>query len=909
MRGSVALGFALLVGLGGCKDDAPEDSQPVELGPTLTHTVPTDIFYVGDELSLTVNAVDTDGVSSVSVYFRTSGQPYWSSGALTASGDDWSITLPTEELGAPGVEYYFKATDGAGSVSYLPTDLLAEDPFAVPILVRGLELPFFEDFEVEAGQNDIYDLGWAASADGFAGFLWNLTTARAYSGSVSVEHSRGSTEAGELDDWLISPALDFSALDQVQVSWFEYGANTDGAQHRLFISAGSRVPDDGDYVEVSAPPAPASGEWSRARAVNLSEWGGESTVYLAWRYTGANADDWMIDDVSVRALTLDLESEFSASPLPVHPGDDVELVLSLNNLADIAADDLSVTLTLPSGAGVLDADTVSAGAIAGLGSAEADFQLTVDAAWPDNSYMPLHFDVSDGTDTWSFDHTLTVGTRSTARLELDLDESGVVQVTLGQGDPSNPSWEDSFWSVNASAGPLSLEADVTDYYASLPPAAGAERWFARVDSSAAGQIQSFELEYNGETYASSTPLTLDLADATLVYVPEPADPVLVSASSTPSTLSPGSAGVTLSLVLRNDGADASGPVNIRLVSADPDVTINDAGPIEIASFTAGSGAVLPQAFSLDVSADHVDSTSVDLTLELSDDFDTWELPVELAVPWPVIQITGVDIDDRSGGDNDGLLEPGEDATLTLEVSNVGGLGAFGIVSGHLELLSSSTAIATVSPDSQTFGQLSPGTSRDDDFDVSVDAASALGDTLDLVLRLSDGTTTYDAPVQIVLGERPWIQVSVSGDSTGDNNGYTFDLANVRYRCDGTTFEIEFASHTAFDAGTAFVEMWAVPTSAGYSYFRLVLQSGTARLQGYSGGFQALTNPTVSFPDATHARLSWPVSVMNMNTNSFRAGFGAGWCGVDTGSYCDHFPDNWGYYYTGYSSTNFFSFRW
>lgn len=900
---------ALLVALFGCKDDAPVDSQPVEQGPTLSHTPATDPVYLGDALPLSVTASDDDGVESVSVYYRTSGQPYWSTAALVDEGDAWTVTLPTEELSPPSIEYYFKATDGVEAISYLPTDLTLDAPFDVPILVRGELLPFFEDFEVSEGQNNLYDLGWATSADAFQGYLWGLTTSRAWSGDVSAGHTRGSAEAGQLEDWLISPALDFSAASSAQVSWYEYGDNVAVTQHTLYVSTGSRLPDDGDYEEVATLEAPADGAWGRSRAVDLSAWAGEPTVYLAWKYTGASADDWFVDDVSVRALTLDLLSALESSPTPVHPGESVTLDLELTNLASVGADELTVSVVLPEGAGTLQSESVSAGAIAADGSALASFTLTIDAEWPDNSYMPLRLDVTDGADTWTFEHTLTVGLSSWARVELELDQAGVVQVALGQGDPENPNWEENFWGVNASAGTLALEADITDFFAALPPAAGPYRWYARVSSTAAGQVIALELESGGAIYASTGAQTLDTAADTLVYVPEPADPVLVSASTSPGTLVPGQAGATLSLVLRNDGADPSGPLTLRLVSADPDLTITDGGPIDVPTFAAGTGLVLSPVFAFDVSAAHLDSSSLALELEMSDGYDTWTLPFEVAVPWPVLQITGVEVDDGDGGDDDGVLESGESATLTLEVSNVGGLDAFGIVSGTLELAGSSTAIATVSADSQTFGQLGAGDSRDDDFDVSVDAASNAGDTLDLVLHLDDGTTTYTAPVQLVLGERPWILVSVAGDAVGDNNGYTFDIANVRYRCDGTTFELELESHSEYDASTAFVEMWAVPTSAGYVYFRLVLQSGVARLQGYSNGFVALTDPVVSMDDPTRVRMSWPVSVMQMNTNTFRAGFGAGWCGALTESYCDHYPDGWGYYYSGYSSANFFSFRW
>jgi hypothetical protein len=99
------------------------------------------------------------------------------------------------------------------------------------------------------------------------------------------------------------------------------------------------------------------------------------------------------------------------------------------------------------------------------------------------------------------------------------------------------------------------------------------------------------------------------------------------------------------------------------------------------------------------------------------------------------------------------------------------------------------------------------------------------------------------------------------------------------------------------------------TGGEYTYYRLVLQSGVAQLQGYDSGFLSLPSPTVSYPDSTTVLLTWSVADMELGNNLLRFGLGSGWCGTETGSYCDHFPDAWGYYYTGYSSSNFFSMEW
>jgi hypothetical protein len=91
----------------------------------------------------------------------------------------------------------------------------------------------------------------------------------------------------------------------------------------------------------------------------------------------------------------------------------------------------------------------------------------------------------------------------------------------------------------------------------------------------------------------------------------------------------------------------------------------------------------------------------------------------------------------------------------------------------------------------------------------------------------------------------------------------------------------------------------------------MLQGSTASLQGYDSGFINLASPNLSFPDATHAVLGWNIADMGqMTTHNMSVGLGAGWCQMSTGSFCDHFPNGWGYYYhSTYNTSGFFSISW
>ena len=141
------------------------------------------------------------------------------------------------------------------------------------------------------------------------------------------------------------------------------------------------------------------------------------------------------------------------------------------------------------------------------------------------------------------------------------------------------------------------------------------------------------------------------------------------------------------------------------------------------------------------------------------------------------------------------------------------------------------------------------------------------------------------------------------------DGGSLDLARGRWRVVDGVLQLEVESHTAFDTSRAFIESWMESPGSDWSFYRLVLQSGLVELQGYgSSGFVDLSEPTVTFPDATTVRFDITLADMGLSINSLSLGIAAGWCGPDT-YYCDHYPDGWGYPYVAWSPWLFYTIDW
>jgi len=901
----------LLLLLSACsgKGETEEDVALAE-GPTLTHSPPTDTLVEAGSVTLTVSAEDPDGVSTVTVYHRNLGETVWDSTPLErGDGDAWTGLV--DELKAPGLEYYIKGVDGAAdrATTYLPEEA-STTPLALDVRPLTQAIPWTEDFETEEASASLFTLGWWAPSEAFTAYPWILSSARSASGLASAFHPRGYQDIGAIDDWLISPALDLSGVPSAMVRWTEQGATTvDMEGHALYLSTTSRDPADGTFVPVEAAlPAPPEDAWGRSLAYDLSAWAGEPVVYLAWRYTGTDvSDDWYIDDVEVTALVADFSAELDWSPDPVHPGETADLTVSLVNATAASVEGLSATLSLPEGGGTFEADTVEVGSVAGLGSATAPFRLSLDPTLADNRYLPLWLDLTDGSETWSLSLQMTVGLPSTASLGFTLIEDASVSVVIGAGDPEAPLARYEVAAGAFIAGDYSLSADITDAFALLPPVAGPDRWWAVVSADGVGYTTAFTIEVGGVVYVGDSYLSFfDGYDAT-AYLPEPPEPVITASSTSPSTLSPGSE-AALNLSLRNDGAASAGPVVASLRSDDADVTVTSGGPLSLTSdvWAAGASATV-SGFGFTVASSHTDSTPVNLILDLDDGVDQWSLPVSVAVPWPYLRVTRVTIDDDG---NDGILDVGESAELEIELVNAGDRSTSGLVSASLSVEPTSLASATVTAPSGSYGLMTVNTVRDEDgFELTVTGGNP-GDNLDLLLTLTDSGTTYEARTSLFLGAPPWTMLTGFDDPLGDNlDAYDMDFVNGSWRVVGSEVELLLESDVPLDPSTLFIESWGVASSASYTYYRWVLQSGVTTMQGYdASGFSEIGAMEVEFPSATTVLLRWDTADMGLLSRSFSLVLAAGWCGPPE-YYCDHFPDGWGYPYDAFSTGSWFNLSW
>jgi hypothetical protein len=775
----------------------------------------------------------------------------------------------------------------------------------VPVTLEGRPLPFVESFELGEGQDDLGDLGWGGASLAFIGYGWYDATTLAYDGAYAAYHARGYGDDNEMEDWLVSPPIDLSTVASAQVSWYELGSRPEDASHALYATTGDRSLPGDDWQLVAELTAPPEGEWGRA-VVDLSAFAGNQAVSLAWVYTGAEADEWYVDLVEIGELAPWLEATWAVAE-PVSPGGDGTLVVSVENVSGTEAAAATVSVRFPDGGATVTEASQTISDLPVGSVTTADFALHVDEATPDNSYLPVAIDVASGDDLWTFAGTVLVGEASLARVVFTPSESAPVELVLGVGDPDAPAWETSVWSGVAD-GLIDVTLDVTDQREHLPPSAGDGRWFLRASPQVAGEVDLFTITWDGQEYECEDLPVLAAGETGYAYLPEP-PAFSATVTSSPSTLAPGEP-ATLTVTFENAGSASSGAVLATLASADPDVTVTDAGPVDLGDVGADETVTASGAFSIEVASSHTDSTDLALELTLTDDVESWTVPVALAVPYPVLRVTRVEVE--GDDDADGVLDPGETAEVSFEVTNVGDESCDGSVTGTLSVEATSTAGVDVVASSERFGGIVAGGSEypDDPWSVAV-TSGAEGDTVDFLLTLTDSSRSYEVRTTLALGEPAWQSLDPLDDEVGDAvGGWDFDIVRGRYRVNAGTLQIELDSQDAFDPDTLFVEVWGYAAAADWYYYRMLLQSGVAKMQGYgSSGFVDISTLTVSYPDADTVRFETTVADLGLATNSLALGFASGWCGPDE-YFCDHYPDGWGYPYSGdWSSAEWFDLNW
>lgn len=142
--------------------------------------------------------------------------------------------------------------------------------------------------------------GWSTDDLDFIPTSWQATTEFNHTpdGSQAAMHPYSGLwpQFPGQDGWLITPPVEVPAgLNMVLDFWY-FNQYSNGNKYCAVKVNTVNDPSDPNWVQLWRP-ALAYEEW-RQQAVNISAYGGQ-TVYFAFHYQGDDADNWIVDDVTI----------------------------------------------------------------------------------------------------------------------------------------------------------------------------------------------------------------------------------------------------------------------------------------------------------------------------------------------------------------------------------------------------------------------------------------------------------------------------------------------------------------------------------------------------------------------------------------------------------------------------------
>lgn len=206
--------------------------------------------------------------------------------------------------------------------------------------------------------------------------------------------------------------------------------------------------------------------------------------------------------------------------------------------------------------------------------------------------------------------------------------------------------------------------------------------------------------------------------------------------------------ISLNITLKNIGADPSAYVFATLTGNDPYVSVSGE-PTQIFGIIANGGsATLQDAFSLSISNFIPNQYQATFQLQFADGNGNWSSSLQITVNAPQLAIGEITINDTSGGNGNGRLDPGEKTSATITFTNSGSSAAF-LVNG---LLVSNASFITLNQTNFQPGTLLPGEQKSVLTTLNVSANAPTAVFADINLMLTSGSysaqKTFNLPVGV-----------------------------------------------------------------------------------------------------------------------------------------------------------------
>jgi hypothetical protein len=310
----------------------------------------------------------------------------------------------------------------------------------------------------------------------------------------------------------------------------------------------------------------------------------------------------------------------------------------------------------------------------------------------------------------------------------------------------------------------------------------------------------------------------------------------------------------LNVTVKNIGVNSTSNVSGTIETADTNIvfTINH---FNFGSIPSGGSATGNDAFGLTVMDKVDDQHNVICHLNLTDGTNTWVSTLILTLNAPVLDFGALLIQDPApGGNGNGVLDPGESATLKITVRNAGHAAATNTID-RLAADPSSVPYILVSNPSYWVGLLDPESTDETYayFQVSVNGITPAGTIVALDQVLSGGQSNqYTAEEQMNLGIGQTPQYNMTNTTVSTCNAKFYDSGGPAGNyIDDEDFTMTFTAGTSGSQVKAVFSSFDIESESNCGYDWMKVFDGTSSM-GEPFGTYCGTDIPASFVSTTGA---------------------------------------------------------
>ncbi|HNY59041.1 MAG TPA: C25 family cysteine peptidase [Bacteroidales bacterium] len=208
--------------------------------------------------------------------------------------------------------------------------------------------------------------------------------------------------------------------------------------------------------------------------------------------------------------------------------------------------------------------------------------------------------------------------------------------------------------------------------------------------------------------------------------------------------------ILLTLSVKNVGTELAQNVNVTLSTTDPYIIITNA-TASYGNIGPNASVSLTDAFAFDVAENIPDNHSVLFAVTATDGTNIWNSNIVITGRAPVLAYDSFTILDPNGNNN-GKIDPGEEATIVVTVKNTGSADATGV----LGLLSTNDAYLQVTQTGAVaIGNLTSGDSGTAFFSVYASQNAPAGHSAELSINITaDHNLSETDNFNVIIGQIP-----------------------------------------------------------------------------------------------------------------------------------------------------------